>query len=92
VGFAVRRISILEGGLITPEVYAPGWTSGRRRKANDSLQAVTYQQAWPNKIIFLDHEPDSIAYYKEFTDFMEGVFQGKLRLMQRGPEVGAAAP
>ena len=74
-------------GLIKPEVYA-SWMDFRRKewKTNDSLQGVTYQQAWAEmKSYFLDNEPGRVAYYKEFTDFMEGVFQGKTETYASGP-------
>jgi hypothetical protein len=75
-------------GLVDAEVYA-SWMDFRRLewKANDPLQGVTYQQAWAEvKVYFLNHETNRIAYYKEFTDFMEGVFQGKTETYAKGPK------
>lgn len=65
-------------GLIEPQIYAT-WMAARRLEwdSNEPVGGVEYQKGWTDmKDFFLHHDYGGRGDYKEFVDFMDGVFHG----------------
>ena len=74
-------------GLIDKAIYA-SWMDFRRSEMqnNETLQGISYRQAWDEMKTYLrGRERKGSNYYKEFIDFMDGVFDGKSETYENGP-------
>ncbi|SRR6266478_5183842 len=66
-------------GMIQPEIYG-SWMEFRRQEfvRNYKIRNVTFQEGWlEGKNYLFAGDPKRSGYYKEFADFMDGVFRGE---------------